>query len=514
VLSSLAAESVQCCVTSPPYWGLRDYQNPDQIGLEPTPEAYVEKLVAVFREVRRVLRPDGVLWLNLGDSYSSGGRTTQVAPTLRTAGKDAASGKQEPGVIEGLAGKQLLGIPWLVAFALQRDGWTLRSDVVWAKPNPMPESVTDRPTKSQEMVFLFSKGKWIGPPPGRFAAISDEDARWLALLFDTEGNIVIKRAANQDGRVLYGTQMAFANTSRPLLDRAREIVGCGSIHERSGKNSPVFYWQVTGQQARDLLHRIYPFLIVKQRQARVGIYMQDEIARPKKRPGGYRTDEHLGFLEKCWQTVKHLNRFGEPDISWVPEPRFGKWDSQRYFWDQDAVRESYSESTIERISQPTFDQQTGGAKDYAHGTNGNRSARKALENLKQNALGHRRYTGFNDRWDDSEPRSDGGRNIRTVWQIATQPSPLPHFAAFPDELAERCIKAGSRVGDTVLDPFAGTGTTLKVARGLGRQAIGIELSEAYCDLAIKRLRFGVKGVQAIAAGQMALREPQAEEDHG
>lgn len=123
-LKSLPECSVQCVVTSPPYWGLRDYGMPGQIGLEPTPEEYVEKMVDVFHEVRRVLRDDGVLWLNLGDSF---------------------------------ADKNLVGIPWRVAFALQADGWYLRSDIIWSKPNPMPESVTDRPTRSHEFVFLFAK---------------------------------------------------------------------------------------------------------------------------------------------------------------------------------------------------------------------------------------------------------------------------------------------------------------------------------------------------------------------
>jgi len=213
--------SVNCCVTSPPYWGLRDYGsgtweggNPncshikpcvensskalasstligstdsqnhqqeasykdvcglcgakridEQLGLEKTPEEYVTKIVKVFREVKRVLRNDGTLWLNLGDSYSSGGRNTQVAPTLRTASRDAASGKQEylqnfavrPGTPENCKPKDLVGIPWMVAFALRGDGWYLRQEIIWSKPNPMPESVKDRCTKSHEHLFLLSK---------------------------------------------------------------------------------------------------------------------------------------------------------------------------------------------------------------------------------------------------------------------------------------------------------------------------------------------------------------------
>jgi len=165
VLRTMPDQSVHCCVTSPPYFGLRDYGHAGQIGLEATPDAFVAEMVAVFRDVRRVLRDDGTLWLNLGDSYSSGGRTTQVAPTLRGNGKDEASGKQaylnnfavRPGNHAGFKPKDMLGIPWRVAFALQADGWYLRQDIIWSKPNPMPESVTDRCTKAHEYIFLMSK---------------------------------------------------------------------------------------------------------------------------------------------------------------------------------------------------------------------------------------------------------------------------------------------------------------------------------------------------------------------
>jgi DNA modification methylase len=158
-LSALKEKSVQCVVTSPPYWGLRDYGIAGQIGLEPTPEAYVARLVEVFRAVRRVLRDDGTLWLNLGDSYATG-TTSDRKPTQR--GKhgyweNPAVNKRIDGRKIGLKPKDLVGIPWRVAFALQADGWWLRSDIIWAKPNPMPESVTDRPTKAHEYVFLMTK---------------------------------------------------------------------------------------------------------------------------------------------------------------------------------------------------------------------------------------------------------------------------------------------------------------------------------------------------------------------
>jgi DNA modification methylase len=186
ILRTLPDESVHCCVTSPPYWGLRDYGVAGQIGLEATPEAYVERMVEVFREVRRALRQDGTLWLNLGDSYAGSGRGMNGDGSPGRVGEKQASnagsrldlsgdivrgkrisrgegsgrwggGDVNPG--PGYKPKDLVGIPWQVAFALRADGWWLRSDIVWAKPNPMPESVTDRPTKAHEYIFLLAKSE-------------------------------------------------------------------------------------------------------------------------------------------------------------------------------------------------------------------------------------------------------------------------------------------------------------------------------------------------------------------
>ncbi|MFT3712740.1 MAG: site-specific DNA-methyltransferase [Archangium sp.] len=155
VLRAMPAESVHACVTSPPYWGLRDYGVTGQIGAEPTVDQYVSSLINVFREVRRVLRKTGTLWLNIGDSYTSGGRTWRDADK-----KNPARGMTyRAPTPKGLKPKDLIGIPWKLAFALQADGWYLRSDVIWSKPNPQPESVKDRPTRAHEYVFLLSKSE-------------------------------------------------------------------------------------------------------------------------------------------------------------------------------------------------------------------------------------------------------------------------------------------------------------------------------------------------------------------
>jgi len=166
VLKTLPDQSVHCCVTSPPYFGLRDYGHDGQIGLEPSPAEYVEQMVAVFSEVRRVLRDDGTLWLNLGDSYAGswGAQGHGPSPSSAISRHQIANHPkraQQTGSIRaaGVKPKDLYGIPWRVAFALQADGWYLRQDIIWHKPNPMPESVQDRCTKAHEYVFLLSKAE-------------------------------------------------------------------------------------------------------------------------------------------------------------------------------------------------------------------------------------------------------------------------------------------------------------------------------------------------------------------
>ena len=156
-LKELPEKSINTCVTSPPYYALRNYQMDGQVGVEETPDDYVQKIVQVFREVRRVLKDDGTIWINLGDSYAgSGGAGNQFDQIENGLSPYKQTGSPKD---IGLKPKDLIGIPWRVAFALQADGWYLRSDIIWHKPNPMPESVKDRPTKSHEYIFLMSKNR-------------------------------------------------------------------------------------------------------------------------------------------------------------------------------------------------------------------------------------------------------------------------------------------------------------------------------------------------------------------
>ncbi len=257
ILKELPDKIVQCCVTSPPYWKLKDYGVKGQIGLESTPEEYTEKLVSVFHEVRRVLKDDGTLWINLGDTYCRGWAHC------------------------GVKTKELVGIPWRVAFALQRDGWYLRSDVIWHKPDAMPEGVNDRPTRAHEYIFLMTKGK-------------------------------------------------------------------------------------------------------------------------------------------------------------------------NYYYNADAIREPHKPESIKRMA-------------YKY-------------------KGYRKIKSLSERPHYRNPEHmchPLGRNKRSVWTIPKSGSRGNHSATFPSEIPEICIKAGSKAGDIILDPFAGSGTTLQSTQQLGRIPMGIELNKKY-----------------------------------
>jgi site-specific DNA-methyltransferase (cytosine-N4-specific) len=183
VLPTLAAESVQCCVTSPPYWGLRDYDHPAQVGAETSPELYVENLSAIFREVRRVLRKDGTLWLNVGDGYARNGGTGNCGPNAIVGNTKKLIQRRNCKVPDcwGLKDRDLMGLPWRVAFALQADGWILRSKITWIKKTAMPESVKNRPTNATEEVFLFAKSPAYFYDPNGFRETSGANLRnyWI-----------------------------------------------------------------------------------------------------------------------------------------------------------------------------------------------------------------------------------------------------------------------------------------------------------------------------------------------
>jgi DNA modification methylase len=258
VLKTLPADSVHCCVTSPPYFGLRDYGHAGQIGLEQTPAEYVEQMVEVFREVRRVLRDDGTLWLNLGDSYTNigktGGYTSGVAAKGNHGDASKGCGNRSPErsralAAGGLKPKDLIGIPWRVAFALQADGWYLRQDIIWHKPNPMPESVRDRCTKAHEYVFLMSKSE-------RY--YFDRAAMQEPSTGQAPGNVKPLKGSDQEAHRTRSGLQAYAERQRSKRDsfkrddskRAEPIVGQAAGTHRADREEST--WDTATRNKRSV----------------------------------------------------------------------------------------------------------------------------------------------------------------------------------------------------------------------------------------------------------------------
>lgn len=328
VLKQLPDESVQCCVTSPPYFALRSYLPEDnalkemEIGTEKTPGEFISKLVSIFREVRRVLRTDGTLWVNIGDTMNFGKSRPKGA--LELVGFCNAN-TQSRMIIKALGPKQILGIPWRLAFALQDDGWILRQDIIWSKPNPLPESVTDRCTKAHEYLFLLTK-------------------------------------------------------------------------------------------------------------------------------------------------------------------------TPTYYFDSKAIKEIPSQALLKQISEG-YDGKSQKLFEEAKAQDASGTKKRIIAG-KRNAIlkvrGHDRpHAGFRDKWDGltKAEQMACGSNKKSVWTISSTPIKENHFATYPPDLIKPCILAGSKAGDTILDPFGGSGTTGQVALEFGRKAILIELNPDYIPIIEQRTDF-------------------------
>jgi len=268
-MRSLPDGCVNTCVTSPPYWGLRDYGHEGQIGLEETPEAFVSQMVEVFREVKRLLRNDGTLWLNLGDNYNGSGGAGSVdyaREKHKEFGKDFNMGRYQPPTrISYLKPKDLVGIPWRVAFALQADGWYLRQDIIWHKPNPMPESVTDRCTKAHEYIFLLSKSPryYFDSEAIKEEAkygINGQDSRPAGVVRNREYNYDSKENNNPEA---YMKADKRAGKGRIAYEGKRTIDKSGkngqessvTINETRNKRS---VWTVTTKPFKDAHFATYP----------------------------------------------------------------------------------------------------------------------------------------------------------------------------------------------------------------------------------------------------------------
>jgi DNA modification methylase len=236
-LKEIPDQSVHCCVTSPPYWGLRDYGEDKQIGMEDTPEQFVANMVEVFREVWRVLRNDGTLWLNLGDSYAGSGKGP-AGNLGATHNERWLEHKHSAVVPNGLKPKDLVGIPWRVAFALQGEGWYLRQDIIWHKPNPMPESVTDRCTKSHEYIFLLSKSR-------QYYFDNESIKEPAKYPFDDRASRADSRAGTSMNSVGGKTGIRFGGNKYGDSDDPKHATKSGNEYEATGKRNKRDVWTVT-----------------------------------------------------------------------------------------------------------------------------------------------------------------------------------------------------------------------------------------------------------------------------
>lgn len=392
VMKGMAKQSVHCVVASPPYWGLRDYGVEGQLGLEKTPEEFTKKLVAIFRAVRRVLRDDGTVWINLGDSYNTqqaGNRTpsgfSQTRPSRVSGNGDQETVKHGRGLVAGLKPKDLCGIPWRVAFALQADGWYLRSDIIWSKPNPMPESCTDRPTKAHEYLFLLTKKPKYFYDADAIRETTGREASW-------------NKWSQADGR---------QSPSGTLP----EGVGVGfgskkdSLTHPAGRNRRTV-WTMPTQAYPDAHFATYPTALVE--------------------PCILAGTSEKGCCPECgkpWVRVVEKSRQStRPGIN-------TKCDAKT--WDKDTMQ-----------------------------TIPNR--------LDGNVIGNR------------DPQRHCSMSTTLGWEPGCECEHIHEGerTGRPWHPTQPCV---------VLDPFMGSGTTLQVARWLGRHGIGIELNAEYIDQAVKRI---------------------------
>lgn len=484
-------ESVHCCVTSPPYWGLRDYGVPGQLGLERTPEEYVAKMVEGFREVRRVLRKDGTLWLNLGDSYASQGGPEPAQTKWQVEGaSDGQNGGKSRRAVSGLKPKDLVGIPWEIAKALRAPYYAGR---------------------------VKSEGERI----------------WLAATLDAEGTICgFRHQRKDDGRIRTGVHITITNSSTLMLDEAQRIWPASrSEHQRAYAGHlgrlDTFCWIVHGTDNKLLfLREIYPHLIVKKRQAVVA-YNLLLLVQDAKRLG--KGEQGVAVREKRDQLVKWMSDLNqqrpvdlpdwlieppsvlEPgwylrqDIIWAkknPMPEsvrdrctksheylFLLTKSERYWFDNEAIKEPLVRpEELDRKTPAVFGgrDKWEGAHEHSRLHSGNEYKRKQPVAYKGSSFtdGKTAKPGVGQ----GERRELTTRNKRDVWFVGTQPYKAAHFATFPPKLIEPCILAGCPLDGTVLDPFNGAGTTGLVATRLGRNYTGIELKPEYIQMTWERLK--------------------------
>lgn len=479
VLKTLPDKICDCCVTSPPYYGLRDYgtgtwiggdpncphrrtskfspntatghaqkelignvgdaiyktvcplcgavREDKQIGLEETPELYVEKLVEVFREIKRVLKDDGTLWVNIGDSYwGSGSRGFDFTDKFSDASKIQQGSKGTTdlhnlpklvGNKDGYKNKDLIGIPWMLAFALRNDGWYLRQDIIWHKPNPMPESVKDRCTKSHEYIFLLSKRPHY--------------------YFDYQ-------AIQEDAVSIVNGNPRFGGNKYGDNDDSHFAIYSGNEYVPNGKRNKRDVWESDYNKSKFENE-------IQESEVRQGMNKQRGnkiIAIRKSLP----TQERFVKFLKAKSTVDILSQ--QTSIKRTTIEHWFREDENGFSYpsieDWNTIREILNDSS----------------EEYSE-----------IDNM---------MSCVTYETDAVDKNFDGKRNKRDVWRVSTKSVKEAHFATFPEELIEPCILGGSRKGGLVIDPFFGSGTTGRVCTKFGRNYIGIELNPQYIEIGERR----------------------------
>ena len=523
ILPTLPEQSVQCCVTSPPYFGLRDYGVDGQIGLESTVEAYVAEMVGVFREVRRVLRDDGVLWLNLGDSYNAardgwhpgGGKQATLA---RHQGISRSGAN-----VAGLKPKDMIGIPWRVAFALQADGWYLRSDCIWHKPNPMPESVRDRPTKAHEYVFLLTKSERYFWDAEAVKERASDKTHWTYPQPDKAA-----RAGQTTNGTGDSTLRAYSNGTRNLRTvwtiATKPFSGTKLLADYVGPDGKPYiaspdcplHWQLAGSRIQSTAEGDAPPTAGPSRNPGTGAGLDAGCASALSATPNRDSSRDRRATTDCLTPQNAQTRTPEntPDYrtsNGHHEPISGEGISSRTSrtsardsgpldmsdsLDLSCVETATHHSTQSHKMDPGFattEPCTASAQNPAHtgGTLGLPGFDAAFPRMSES---NNEPSGS----DGLLPSGTAGRSSRKPFApeslASSEPSKcnctiahVDHFATFPPDLAERCIKSGSRSGDTVLDPFGGAGTTGLVADRLGRDAVLIELNPQYAAMTRNRV---------------------------
>jgi DNA modification methylase len=441
-MKELPANSVDCCVTSPPYFGLRDYGHEGQIGLEETPEQYVDKMVEVFEQVKWVLKPEGTLWLNLGDSYCASSTGSQGNNSSKLEGGKStqieAGKRPDKSRIAGVKQKDLIGIPWLVAFALRSAGWYLRQDIIWHKPNPMPESVTDRCTKAHEYIFLLSKSAKY---------YYDHEAIKLPLAKASHLRLA-QDIANQKGsdRVPGKTNGAMKAVGSPIKKVYKDKDG-----------------MTVGELDSEVMKQLQLMTLEESIE-----YLRKNIKDPTF--GGKKGREYTPERDD----PNFRNGSEQWGREWLPSE--DGYANKRSVWT--VTTKPFSEAHFATFPEDLIvDCIKAGCPEYVCSKCG-KAREKIFESTGDNkaneVISHNGVPGLKKDSSHDRVRSLSGATYE-------------HVRKLTDQLTDCGCNEGFSPG-VCLDPFMGAGTTALVARKLNRNYIGFELNQEYIKIAEKRLR--------------------------